>query len=298
MMVVTSDFSGVAMFTASGPLEPAAAVGGVLDHSPAGDMLLWSVTVERDNNLDPPAVPHRRAGVRRRELVHEPTESVLTATGGDLMDDAPALCTTRRVPDDDRTDAEDDMIATIRPAELSPTTPTRDRPLRRWMARWWSAGTASRSRPAEVLAVLQQAYAIVEAGWVQNRWYVTAPAAPAPAASAHVVAPAGPEVRACVVGAVALAVRARNPQADLAVDTGPALAFVWDAVRDQTNPGYAGGRARRAAGRAAPHEERVARMRDLARWNDEQGRTRADVLAALDRAAARATEAAVEPVRS
>ena len=98
MMVVTSDFSGVAMFTASGRLEPAGAVGGVLDHSPDGDTLLRSVTVERDDNhLEPPAVPHRGAGVRPRELVHEPTESVLTATGGDLMDDAPALCTTRRV---------------------------------------------------------------------------------------------------------------------------------------------------------------------------------------------------------
>jgi hypothetical protein len=190
------------------------------------------------------------------------------------------------------------MIVTNPVAEVTlPTTP-RESPLRRWLARWWPpAGTPSRSRPAEVLAVLQQAYTIIESGWVQNRWYVTAPAAQAAAASARALTPADTEVRACVVGAVALAVRARDPHADLAVDTGPALAFVWDAVRDGTNPGFAGGRARRAAGRAAPHEERIARMRDLARWNDEQGRTRADVLAALDRAAARAVETAVEPTR-
>jgi hypothetical protein len=99
MVVVTSDFSGVAMFTANRRLEPAAAVGGLLDDSLDRNTLLRSETVERDDNhLDPPAVPHRRAGVRPRELVHEPTESVLTATGGDLLDDAHALCTTRREP--------------------------------------------------------------------------------------------------------------------------------------------------------------------------------------------------------
>lgn len=190
------------------------------------------------------------------------------------------------------------MIVTTRAADTSSPTPTREGPLRRWLTRWWPPADApSRGRPAEVLAVLQHAYAIVEAGWVQNRWFVSAATAPGPAASARPVAPVDPEVRACAVGAVALAVRARDPRADLAVDTAPALAFVWDAVQDETNPGFAGGRARRAAGRAAPHEERVARMRDLVRWNDQAGRTRADVLAVLDRAAARATEAAVEPAR-
>jgi hypothetical protein len=37
-------------------------------------------------------------------------------------------------------------------------------------------------------------------------------------------------------------------------------------------------------------------MRELARWNDERGRTRADVVAVLDRAAARVVARVVEPV--
>jgi hypothetical protein len=51
----------------------------------------------------------------------------------------------------------------------------------------------------------------------------------------------------------------------------------------------------RAAGRSAPHHVRVARMRELARWNDERGRTRDDVVAALDRAAARVVAQVVQP---
>ena len=94
-------------------------------------------------------------------------------------------------------------------------------------------------------------------------------------------------MRACVVAAVALAVRARDPRADLAVHTGPALAYVWDEV-------FGG----RTAGRSAPHHVRVARMRELARWNDERGRTRDDVVAALDRAAARVVAQVVQPARA
>ncbi|HEX8519583.1 MAG TPA: hypothetical protein VF667_08325 [Pseudonocardia sp.] len=150
-------------------------------------------------------------------------------------------------------------------------------------------------RPAEILAVLQHARAIVEAGWVQNRWTATRPspaATPGPAATAVREVDGGAVASACVVGAVALAVRARDPRADLAVTTGPALAHLWDAVHG-AGPGRRG-----AAGRAAPPHERVARMRELARWNDERGRTRADVVAALDRAAARVVALAVDPVRT
>lgn len=146
-------------------------------------------------------------------------------------------------------------------------------------------------RPAEILAVLQHARAIVEAGWVRNRWTVERPAPTRPAAPPAAVGDQHePVAAACVVGAVALAVRARDPRADLAVTTGPALAHLWDAVHE----GVAG---RPAAGRAAPHEVRVARMRELARWNDHPGRTRAEVVAALDRAAAGVVAATVDPAR-
>ena len=143
-------------------------------------------------------------------------------------------------------------------------------------------------RPAEVLAVLQHARSIVETGWVQNRWTVERPAVPLASRSAADASHGDPTAAACVVGAVALAVRARDPRADLAVATGPALAYVWDAV-------HAGLPGRPAAGRAAPHEVRVARMRDLARWNDRPGRTRADVVAVLDHAAAAVVAATVSP---
>ena len=149
---------------------------------------------------------------------------------------------------------------------IATTTPVAPR------RRWW-APRPQHDRPVDVLAVLQDARAIVETGWVQNRW----------------TAGGGPSDRACVVAAVALAVRARDARADLAVGTGPALAFVWDAVFSQD------GSYGRAAGRSAPHHVRVQRMRELARWNDERGRTRDDVVSALDRAAAAVVARVVEP---
>jgi len=151
--------------------------------------------------------------------------------------------------------------------------------------RWW-APRPQHDRPAEVLAVLQHARTIVEAGWVQNRWTVPTTPAAAPAVAGD--GPPSGSVRVCLVGGVALAVRARDPRADLAVGTGPALAFVWDAV-------FGSNRSDRAAGRSAPHHVRVQRMRELARWNDERGRTRADVVAALDKAAAQVVARVVEP---
>ena len=157
------------------------------------------------------------------------------------------------------------------------TTRTAPRPSRR---RWWAPRPPGNDRPSEVLAVLQHARTIVESGWVQNRW--TVPAASSTGASGN--GPTDAAARACLVGAVALAVRAREPRADLAVGTGPALAFVSDAV-------FGGS----TAGRSAPHDVRVQRMRELARWNDERGRTRADVVAALDKAAAQVVARVVEP---
>ena len=158
---------------------------------------------------------------------------------------------------------------------------------------WWGrrATSFAYDRPAEVLAVLQHARCIVETGWVQNRWTATAPAQTATQSASVAVQGTGDgTVSACVVAAVALAVRDRDPRADLAVATGPAIAHLYDAVHGEN-------RFRRAAGRSAPHEVRIARMRELARWNDEPGRTRTDVVDALDRAAARVVALTVEPER-
>ncbi len=128
---------------------------------------------------------------------------------------------------------------------------------------------------------------------MQNRWTVSA----APGRTSAAGDGSDGSVRACVVAAVALAVRARDPRADLAVDTGPALAYVWDEVFGSDRSGHEppAPDPGRAAGRSAPHHVRVARMRELARWNDERGRTRDDVVAALDRAAARVVAQVVQP---
>ena len=123
---------------------------------------------------------------------------------------------------------------------------------------------------------------------MQNRWTV-------PAAAWRRAPPAtgAAPVPACVVAAVALAVRARDPRADLAVGTGPALAYVWDAVFGSDRSGHdaatrtpcgAAARAGSWSGRAAARPRTTSacsRMRELARWNDERGRTRDDVVAAL-----------------
>jgi hypothetical protein len=182
------------------------------------------------------------------------------------------------------------MIATtyepVRPT-TAPEAPERH-PLRGWLRARLTP--RHHDRPTEVLAVLEHARAIVEAGWVQNRWCVEPSAPPVARADTDVTATVDGTVQACLVGAVALAVRARHPHADLAVDTGPALAYVWDAVHE--GRGWRG-----AAGRSAPYHARIMRMRDLARWNDEPGRTRGDVLAALDRASAGVVRRTVEPAR-
>jgi hypothetical protein len=168
---------------------------------------------------------------------------------------------------------------------IATTTYRKPAPQQRW---WTRPPRPHHDRATEVLAVLQHARAIVEAGWVQNRWTVTTAPAEASTSSESSGGGATPggSVQACVVAAVALAVRARDSRADLALDTGPALAHLWDVVFD----GH-------VAGRSAPYEVRISRMRELARWNDRPGRTRDDVVAALDRAAARVVALSVEPER-
>ena len=74
--------------------------------------------------------------------------------------------------------------------------------------RWWvRPPRPHHDRATEVLAVLQHARAIVEAGWVQNRWTVTtAPAETSTASeSSGGGATPGGSVQACVVAAVAMA---------------------------------------------------------------------------------------------
>lgn len=152
------------------------------------------------------------------------------------------------------------------------------------------------TRLDEVLCVLEQARRIVADGWVQDRWYAPSSrptAGPAGMFGAGDVTP--DEVAgACVIGAVALAVRERDAGAELTVDGGPAIDFVWDALQESRGLGGAG-----VAGRAAPRDVRLARIRDVARWNDQPERTRGEVLGLFDRAMSRVIMSAMrEPART
>ena len=145
-------------------------------------------------------------------------------------------------------------------------------------------------RLAQVCAILADARALIERGWMQDNWYMTRQRLEGsdPAAWSGGKPPDVTEVTgACLVGAVVLATRQRDPQADL-IDAGPALDLIWDAWQESRGLGGPG-----VAGRAAPLAVRAARMHDLTRWNDQPGRTRAEVLRLLDLATSRAIMEAV-----
>jgi hypothetical protein len=130
-------------------------------------------------------------------------------------------------------------------------------------------------------ALLERARALVADGWVQDSFYVVR----GRNGENRPVSPFGllmltrtDVVGACLVGAVAHASSAvdrrdRRAQAALAVDT------LWQTLADETgapgspDTGHPGARA--------------ARVRELARWNDEPTRCHDDVLGLLDRAVAR-----------
>ena len=125
------------------------------------------------------------------------------------------------------------------------------------------------------LAVLEEARAELEAGWVQGGWWsvtaadgrqrlVTGAAGGSPA---HVDG-------ACLVGALA--------RGGSSSDVGRAIDAVYDALWASR------GQASQAAPGELPPvpapEVRRARVRMLTRWNDHPGRTQADVVALVDQA--------------
>jgi hypothetical protein len=143
------------------------------------------------------------------------------------------------------------------------------------------------ARLGDVCAVLDGARAVIERGWVQDRWLVT----PAPAAHRSTAADVPPDVSgACLVGAVVHAAQRHHATAK-AISAAPALDVLWDAWQETRGFGGPG-----VAGLAAPREVRAARVRDLTRWNDQPDRTRDDVLGLLDLATSRAImEAMTQP---
>jgi hypothetical protein len=136
-----------------------------------------------------------------------------------------------------------------------------------------------------VRAVLERARALVAQGWVQDAFYVVR----GRSGEARPVSPFGlllltrsDVVGACLVGAVAHASgsvdrRDRRGQAAVAVDT------LWQTLAEDPTAGVDPTGPADAAHPAA----RAARVRELARWNDEPTRSREDVLGLLDRAVSR-----------
>jgi hypothetical protein len=145
-----------------------------------------------------------------------------------------------------------------------------------------------RGRPDEAYHLLQDARAVIAQGWIQDRWYARTPAPLGLGAqSSHPSDNHGGAPAACLVGAVVYAARQRGP-GDHFVRAAPALDHLWDAWQEWRGLGGTG-----IAGWAAPRELRMARVRDLTRWNDQPGRTREEVLDLVDRATSRAVMAAV-----
>ena len=140
-------------------------------------------------------------------------------------------------------------------------------------------------------AVLEQARALIAQGWVQDAFYVVR----GRNGERRPVSPFGlllltrtDVVGACLVGAVAHASgsvdrRDRRGQAALAVDS------LWHTLAE--DPSYE--RVPTAPFDAVHPAARAARVRELARWNDEPARTRDDVLGLVDRAVSRTILGAV-----
>jgi hypothetical protein len=142
--------------------------------------------------------------------------------------------------------------------------------------------------------VLEAARAVIERGWLQRGWYVSPAPQPRSIAARLLRPDRSPGIdevhQACLVAAVALAADGGGARPDVIRDAGPMLDIVWDAMLEASE-----GRWIEASGRAAPPEVRIARIRELVRWNDAAGRTRDEVLALLDRAISRTILTAMRP---
>jgi hypothetical protein len=134
-------------------------------------------------------------------------------------------------------------------------------------------------------AVLERARTLIAQGWVQDAFYVVR----GRNGESRPVSPFGlllltrtDVVGACLVGAVAHASgsvdrRDRRGHAALAVDT------LWHTLTE--DPSYE--RVPTAPYDAVHPAARAARVRELARWNDEPVRNRDEVLGLVDRAVSR-----------
>jgi hypothetical protein len=129
------------------------------------------------------------------------------------------------------------------------------------------------------LGVLEGARAELEAGWVQGGWWSVSLGDGTERLVTGYAAAGGHPDRVdgvCLAGAL---VRAGSQQPDAASHVGRAVDAVHEAL--WVFWGHPG--APRPCGLSAP-EVRRARVRTLTQWNDQPERTRAEILAVVDRA--------------
>lgn len=149
-------------------------------------------------------------------------------------------------------------------------------------------------RLEDTRAMLERAHTLVSACWVQDAFYVVRDAGGAmrPVSPFGLLLTSRDDVAgACLVGAISHASstvdrRERRAPAATAVD------MLWSELADRhpeavTGPGV-------LPAWDDPHPgARAARVRDLARWNDDPRRNRAEVLGLLDGAVSRTISTAV-----
>lgn len=145
------------------------------------------------------------------------------------------------------------------------------------------------------LAVLEGARAELEAGWVQGGWWATSSGDGATKlATGYATAGGHPDHvdGVCLVGAL---VRSGSRRPGARSDVGRAVDAVYDALwasrgqpdvplADTSSPDTSapGAPAYRGLPPVPPPEVRLARVRTLTQWNDQAGRTRAEVLGVVD----------------
>ena len=143
-----------------------------------------------------------------------------------------------------------------------------------------------RAQLSRQLAVLEGARTELEAGWVQGGWWTVCSGDGSYRLVCGVPAAAGPPAHvggACLVGAL---VRAGSHPPGAESDVGRAVDAVYDALwASRGQPGVPPPAGQPPAlPPAPPPAVRLARVRTLTQWNDTAERTRADVLALVDRA--------------
>ena len=156
-----------------------------------------------------------------------------------------------------------------------------------WRRVWWRVmppqdAEAVLGQLNRQLSVLEGARIELEAGWVQGGWWATGSGDGKPNLATGFAAAGGhPDYvdGVCLVGAL---VRAGSGLPDARSDVGRAADAVYDAL--WASRGQPGAPRLGSLPPVPPPDVRLARVRTLTQWNDQAGRTQAEVLAVVDRA--------------